>query len=135
MKNPAPTPVRDDQYVRVDAVYFPAFVAAMRGQVDAVERMTRQIVDGTIRVEQPHFSPACRVLHGWAIAVQSGDPAGAHDGVEFCLALPERCGVVAVPTLVFYDNVDAGRSLVRFAFCKQTAILAEAGRRLTLRPR
>ncbi len=67
----------DDQYVRVDAVYFPAFVAAMRGEVDAVERMTRQIVDGTIRVEQPHFSPACRVLHGWAIAVQSGDPAGA----------------------------------------------------------
>ncbi len=67
----------DDQYVHIDAVYFPAFVAAMRGEVDAVERMTRQIVDGTIRVEQPHFSPACRVLHGWAIAVQSGDPAGA----------------------------------------------------------
>ena len=61
----------DDQYVRVDAVYFPAYVAAMRGDVDAVERMTRQIVDGTIGVEQPHFSPACRVLHGWAVAVQT----------------------------------------------------------------
>ena len=67
----------DDQYVRVDSVFFPAYVAAMRGEVDAVERMTRHIVDGTIGVEQPHFSPACRVLHGWAVAVQSGDPQAA----------------------------------------------------------
>lgn len=67
----------DDQYVRVDSVYFPAYVAAMRGDVDAVERMTRRIVDGTITVEQPHFSPACRLLYGWAVAVQTGDPSGA----------------------------------------------------------
>ena len=67
----------DDQYVRVDAVYFPAFVAALRGDADAVERMTRRIVDGTITVEQPHFSPACRLLYGWAVAVLSGDPTGA----------------------------------------------------------
>ena len=29
---------------------------------------------------------------------------GETDGMEFCLGLPERCGVVAVPTVVFYDN-------------------------------
>ena len=29
-------------------------------------------------------------------------PLGASDGLEFCLSLPERCGVVAVPTQVFY---------------------------------
>lgn len=57
-------------------------------------------------------------------------PLGYDDGVEFCLALPERCGVVAVPHSVFYDNVEAGRHLVRWAFCKRPEVLAEALRRL-----
>ena len=35
-------------------------------------------------------------------------PLGGTDGVEFCRTLPERCGVVAVPTQVFYDHQDAG---------------------------
>jgi N-succinyldiaminopimelate aminotransferase len=57
-------------------------------------------------------------------------PLGGRDGVEFCLSLPERCGVVAVPTQVFYDDVAAGRRLVRFAFCKRPEVLDEAVRRL-----
>ncbi|GAB3963558.1 pyridoxal phosphate-dependent aminotransferase [Plantactinospora veratri] len=55
---------------------------------------------------------------------------GGRDGVEFCRSLPERCGVVAVPTQVFYDHVEAGRRLVRFAFCKRPEVLAEAVTRL-----
>jgi N-succinyldiaminopimelate aminotransferase len=58
-------------------------------------------------------------------------PLGGTDGVEFCLVLPERCGVVAVPTQVFYDHPDAGRRLIRFAFCKRPEILNEAVLRLT----
>ncbi|MFY1673260.1 pyridoxal phosphate-dependent aminotransferase [Plantactinospora sp. WMMB334] len=57
-------------------------------------------------------------------------PLGGRDGVEFCRSLPERCGVVAVPTQVFYDDVEAGRRLVRFAFCKRPEVLAEAVTRL-----
>jgi N-succinyldiaminopimelate aminotransferase len=57
-------------------------------------------------------------------------PLGGRDGVEFCRSLPERCGVVAVPTQVFYDDVAAGRRLVRFAFCKRPEVLDEAVRRL-----
>jgi N-succinyldiaminopimelate aminotransferase len=57
---------------------------------------------------------------------------GADDGMAFCRSLPERCGVVAVPNIVFYDNVDAGRSLVRFAFCKRHEVLEEAVTRLKL---
>ena len=57
-------------------------------------------------------------------------PLGGTDGVEFCRALPGRCGVVAVPTQVFYDDVDAGRRLVRFAFCKRPEVLSEAATRL-----
>ncbi len=55
---------------------------------------------------------------------------GTDDGRAFCLSLPERCGVVAVPNEVFYDNVDAGRHLIRFAFCKRPEVLDEAITRL-----
>jgi N-succinyldiaminopimelate aminotransferase len=54
------------------------------------------------------------------------------DGVAFCRELPERAGVVAIPTGVFYDHPDAGRSLVRFAFCKREAVIDEAAARLAL---
>jgi N-succinyldiaminopimelate aminotransferase len=57
-------------------------------------------------------------------------PLGYTDGMEFCRELPGRVGVVAIPSVVFYDNVDAGRSQVRFAFCKQQDVLAEALSRL-----
>ncbi|MEU4717014.1 pyridoxal phosphate-dependent aminotransferase [Micromonospora purpureochromogenes] len=55
---------------------------------------------------------------------------GGRDGVEFCRSLPERCGVVAVPTQVFYDDPEAGRRLVRFAFCKRPDVLTEGVTRL-----
>jgi N-succinyldiaminopimelate aminotransferase len=57
-------------------------------------------------------------------------PLGEKDGLEFCRSLPERCGVVAIPNVVFYDNTDAGRSLVRFTFCKRVEVLQEAVARL-----
>ncbi len=58
-------------------------------------------------------------------------PLGFDDGVEFCMSLPERCGVVAVPHSVFYDDTEAGRPLVRWAFCKRPEVLEEALRRLS----
>jgi N-succinyldiaminopimelate aminotransferase len=63
-------------------------------------------------------------------------PFGEDDGLAFCRSLPERCGVVAVPNVVFYDDKDAGRSLVRFTFCKKPEVLDQAIRRLgALRPK
>ncbi len=55
---------------------------------------------------------------------------GGDDGVTFCRELPERCGVVAVPSSVFYSDPATGRHLVRFAFCKRPEVLAEAADRL-----
>ncbi len=49
--------------------------------------------------------------------------------VDYCRELPERAGVVAIPASVFYDS-DAGEDYVRFAFCKQPDVIAEALRRL-----
>ncbi|MFG2719672.1 pyridoxal phosphate-dependent aminotransferase [Streptomyces sp. NPDC048416] len=57
-------------------------------------------------------------------------PLGESDGIAFCRALPERCGVVAIPNAVFYDHRTEGAPFVRFAFCKQTAVLEEAVTRL-----
>jgi N-succinyldiaminopimelate aminotransferase len=57
-------------------------------------------------------------------------PLGHTDGMEFCRDLPRRAGVVAIPSMVFYDNLEAGRSQVRFAFCKKQEVLAEALERL-----
>jgi N-succinyldiaminopimelate aminotransferase len=57
-------------------------------------------------------------------------PLGGTDGAEFCRALPDRCGVVAVPTQVFYDDPTAGAHLIRFAFCKRPEVIDEAVSRL-----
>ena len=56
---------------------------------------------------------------------------GASDGIEFCLGLPERVGVVAIPTQVFYDNTERGRHLARFTFCKTDAVLEDGISRLS----
>ena len=52
------------------------------------------------------------------------------DAVAFCQGLPDRCGVVAIPTSAFYDDQAAAGTLVRFAFCKRASVISEAARRL-----
>jgi N-succinyldiaminopimelate aminotransferase len=54
---------------------------------------------------------------------------GWADGMEFCLALPERAGVVAIPAQPFHDT-RAGDHLVRWAFCKEAGVIEEALKRL-----
>ncbi len=51
---------------------------------------------------------------------------GETDALTFCRSLPERCGVVAVPSSVFYRDPEPGRTLVRWAFCKRPEVLREA---------
>ncbi|HEU0171063.1 MAG TPA: pyridoxal phosphate-dependent aminotransferase [Acidimicrobiales bacterium] len=73
-----------------------------------------------------------------AAGLEPLSPAGTYfvnarvegDGAAFCRELPERAGVVAIPTSVFYDDQEAGRSLVRFAFCKRDAVIDDAAARL-----
>jgi N-succinyldiaminopimelate aminotransferase len=55
---------------------------------------------------------------------------GERDGIEFCRGLPDRLGVVAIPSAVFYDDKEAGRTQVRFAFCKRKEVLSDALTRL-----
>ena len=55
---------------------------------------------------------------------------GWPDGRGFCLALPERAGVVAIPSQGFYDDKEEGRHLVRWAFCKTEDVIREGLARL-----
>jgi N-succinyldiaminopimelate aminotransferase len=52
------------------------------------------------------------------------------DGLAWCRELPARCGVVAIPTGVFYEDAARGQHLVRFTFCKRDEVLTEAVTRL-----
>jgi N-succinyldiaminopimelate aminotransferase len=53
-------------------------------------------------------------------------PLSDADGVQFCRDLPRQAGVVAIPSAVLYDDQEAGRTQVRFAFCKRPEVLQEA---------
>ena len=72
---------------------------------------------------------SARVPEGTYFATTDISHLGWQDGRSFCLALPERAGVVAIPNQVFYDS-DAGQHLVRWAFCKETDVISEGVRRL-----
>jgi N-succinyldiaminopimelate aminotransferase len=92
---------------------------------------------GDLRAKRDRLGAGLR-----AAGLEVHDPAGTYfvnadvrglgdeDGWAFCRALPERAGVVAIPTAAFYDDEQAGRTLVRFAFCKRDEVIDEAARRL-----
>jgi N-succinyldiaminopimelate aminotransferase len=91
----------------------------------------------TLQGKRDRLSDGLRAL-GFDVFVPAGTyfvttdirPLGFDDGVDFCLRLPERCGVVAIPHEVFYDDKQAGKPLVRWAFCKQDNVLDAALDRL-----
>ena len=98
--------------------YYEAFRAGLQANRDRLCAGLTAAGFGVLRPDGTYFVTA-------DISALTND-----DGYTFCRSLPERCGVVAVPTQVFYDDPEAGRRLVRFAFCKQPAVLDEAVTRL-----
>jgi Aspartate/tyrosine/aromatic aminotransferase len=109
--------------LRLPDSYFTELRATLQGKRD-------KLCAGLAEVGFEVFRPA-----GTYFATVDVRPLGYDDGVAFCRDLPTRCGVVAIPHQVFYDDVAAGRPLVRFAFCKRDEVLDEALRRLqALRP-
>jgi len=57
-------------------------------------------------------------------------PFGFDDDVEFCKHLIAEIGVAAIPPSAFYHSPELGRSLVRFAFCKNADTIGRAVERL-----
>ncbi len=69
---------------------------------------------------------------GSYFTVADAAPLGAVDAADFCRALPERAGVVAIPLTAFATQARRGEyaTLVRFAACKRHEVLEEAASRL-----
>lgn len=103
-----------------DDVYFDDFRTRLQSQRDL-------LCDGLAAIGFEVYVP-----EGTYFATTDITPLGFDDGVEFCRSLPERAGVVAIPHQVFYDHVDVGRPLVRWAFCKQPNVIEEALERLAV---
>ncbi|MGH2684216.1 MAG: aminotransferase class I/II-fold pyridoxal phosphate-dependent enzyme, partial [Actinomycetota bacterium] len=98
--------------------YYGAYADDMRVKRD-------RLVEGLRATGMDVFPPA-----GTYFVTTDIRPLGETDGMAFCRSLPERCGVVAVPNVVFYDDVEAGAPMVRFTFCKRLEVLDEAVARL-----
>jgi N-succinyldiaminopimelate aminotransferase len=69
---------------------------------------------------------------GGYFTVADSSALGGADAAEFCRALPERAGVVAIPLTAFVSEAHRAdyAGLVRFAACKRVEILEEAATRL-----
>ena len=69
---------------------------------------------------------------GGYFTVADASALGGADAAEFCRALPERAGVVAIPLTAFVSEAhrEDYAGLVRFAACKRVEILEEAATRL-----
>ncbi|HEU5301249.1 MAG TPA: pyridoxal phosphate-dependent aminotransferase [Acidimicrobiia bacterium] len=102
----------------LDDTYYASFASDLRAKRD---RLAAGLADAGLEV----FPSAGTYF--LTVDIRS---IGESDGMEFCRSLPGRCGVVAVPNVVFYDDVDAGRPLVRFTFCKRERVLDDAIARL-----
>lgn len=104
--------------LRLGDEYFESFAAELEAKRD---RLATGLADIGFKVWSPQ---------GTYFVTADVRSVGESDGRAFCLGLPERAGVVAVPNVVFYDNADEGQHLIRFAFCKKDEVLDAALKRL-----
>ena len=79
-------------------------------------------------LERHHFT--CYAPGGAYYIMTDISAFGFPDDVEFARYLVKEVGVAAVPGSSFYRNPAAGRTKLRFCFCKRDETLAEADRRL-----
>ncbi|MFI6345103.1 pyridoxal phosphate-dependent aminotransferase [Streptomyces sp. NPDC050560] len=111
------------QYAAAEALRLPdAYFTALRTGLQARRDLLAEgLTDAGFEVHRPT---------GTYFITTDITPLTPQHAADFCRALPERCGVVAVPNSVFYDHEEAGRSQVRFTFCKREDVLREAVSRL-----
>ena len=69
---------------------------------------------------------------GAYFVIADAAPLGFDDAVELCRRLPKLAGVVGIPLAAFVrpERRAGYRSMVRFAFCKRTAVLESAAQNL-----
>jgi aspartate/methionine/tyrosine aminotransferase len=104
--------------LRAPRSYFDQFVADYRRRRDV-------LVGG---LEELGFK--VRPPAGTYFVLADHSPFGFADDFTFCRHLIEQVGVATIPPSAFYHDRADGRSLLRFAFCKDEATLREAIERM-----
>lgn len=115
------------------APFQPAIAHALLDRDDFITTLNRELTG-----KRDLMCAGLSALDGVSVRVPEGtyfvttdiSELGWRSGREFCLSLPERAGVVAIPSMGFYRNVEAGRHLVRWAFCKTDDVIREGMSRL-----
>jgi N-succinyldiaminopimelate aminotransferase len=110
----------------------PAVAYALDEELDWVE-----ILRGSLMAKRDRLAAGLTEA-GFAVRPTAGTyficadvrPLGFTDAADLAWQLPERVGVAAVPVKVFTDHPNEWKHLLRFAFCKQDAVLDEAITRL-----
>jgi len=114
------------------APFQPAVAAALQSEMSWVSNLRNSLQDKRDRLCTGLAEAGFGVYRpqGTYFVMTDIRPLGADDGMRFCLDLPARAGVVAVPDEVFHDDPRDGKPFVRFAFCKRDDVIDEAVRRL-----
>lgn len=106
--------------------------AGLRLPPSHFDALRQQFQDGRDRLVPGLEAAGLEVHPSEGTYFVTGDirPLGLTDGHEFCRTLPEKVGVVAIPSQVFYEDPSSASHLVRFCFSKQAHILDEGAARL-----
>jgi N-succinyldiaminopimelate aminotransferase len=109
-----------------------AVAYALRHELAWVQRLARDLAGKRDRLCAGLSAAGLDVFtpQGTYFVLADISPLGDSDGMKFCLELPQRAGVVAIPAAVFSTDPDHWRSVVRFAFCKADSVIDEACDRL-----
>ncbi len=111
------------QHAAVAALNAPA--SYFKELVESYRRKRDLLSAGLTEVGFEVFKPA-----GTYFLLADHSRFGAKDDVAFVERLIDEFGVAAIPPSAFYHDATEARHLVRFAFCKDEATLAEALERL-----
>lgn len=98
------------------------WIDELRGQLQAQRDQLRAALTG--------LGMGISRCEGTYFLVADTRPLGYVDATELCRRMPAEIGVAAVPFSPFVDDTASWAHLVRFAFCKRPAVLAEATERL-----
>ena len=109
--------------LRLGDDYFEEFQTSMRAKRDRLCGHLRSAGFDVLEPQGTYFA----TIDVTSAATTVGAPTTS---IDFCLDLPVRAGVVAVPSAVFYQNPADGDRFVRFCFAKSDAMLDDAGSRL-----
>jgi aspartate/methionine/tyrosine aminotransferase len=104
--------------LRASRSYFDQFVADYRRRRDI-------LVSGLDELGFRVRPPA-----GTYFVLADHTPFGFADDFTFCRHLIEQVGVATIPPSAFYHDPVDGRSLLRFAFCKDESTLRQAIERM-----